>query len=99
MYPECARGPPCPSNWFAPIASTLPLMEGSILEDCHPRLIPHRSPSVILNVMADLGLLLLVLGRRPHLLKLPLGREPSVVPLLSLVPLPLCLLYRSTLNP
>ena len=40
-------------------------------------LTPHRFPSIILNVGADLGLLLLVLGRRPHLLRLMLGLEPG----------------------
>ena len=41
-------------------------------------LIPHHSPSAILNVMADLGLLLLVPGRPPHHLRLP--PPPSSLP-------------------
>ena len=49
-------------------------------------LIPHRSSSVILNVVVDLGLLLLVSGCRPHFLRLLPGLEPSFVPLLPLVP-------------
>ena len=61
-------------------------------------LILHRSPNVILNVVADLGLLLLVPGRLPHLIGLPPGPELSLVPLLPLVPLPLRLLFQSTLN-
>ena len=54
-------------------------MEGSILDFCLPlsevskAFIPHRSPSVILNVVVDLGLLLLVPGRRHLLLRLPFG--------------------------
>ena len=90
------------SNWFAPIASTTRLNEGSILDDCPPHhrrflnaLIPHRSPSVIINVVVDLGLLLLVSGSWPHLLRLTLGPEPSFVSLLPLFSFPLRLLSRA----
>ena len=50
-------------------------------------LIPYRSPSFILNVVADLGLSLLVHGSRPFL-----------VPLLPLVPFSLHLLFWITLS-
>ena len=92
------------SNPFASIASTIPLMEGSILNGCPPPvrrflnvLIPPRSPSVILNVVLDLNLLLLVPGCQPHLLRLPPGPEPNLVPFPP--SLPLRLLFQSTLNP
>ena len=58
-------------------------------------LIPHRSPSVIINVVVDLGLLLLVSGSWPHLLRLTLGPEPSFVSLLPLFSFPLRLLSRA----
>ena len=67
-------------------------------------LIPLRSPIIILNVMADIGLLLLVPGCRAYILRLPPGPESSLVPLLPLVQLPFVqlpfrLLFRSTPNP
>ena len=93
------------SNRFAHIASTVHLIFGSLLEDRHPlrseaskRL--HRSPSVIVNVVADLGLLLLLPGRRPLLLRLlpgP-GPGPGPTPLLPLFSFPLRLLFRRALN-
>ena len=56
-------------------------------------LIPHLSPRVILNVVADLGLLLLVPGRRPRLLRLPPGPESTLVLLLPFFPFPLFILF------
>ena len=86
------------SNRFARIFSTVPLMEGSILDDCSSQVPVQRFlnvlnstplPQVILNVVADIGLLLLVPWWRSHRLRLPPGPEPSLVPLLLFVPLPL----------
>ena len=78
------------SNRFAPIASTIPLIEGMIVLP-HVRkfldvLIPHCSPSVILTVVGNLGELFLVPGLRSQLLKLPPRPEPSLVPLIFLAP-------------
>ena len=55
-------------------------------------LIPHRSPSVILNLVEELGLLLLIALRRPHFRLLP-GPEPSLVPVLPLALFLLRLLF------
>ena len=57
----------------------------------------HRFPSVILNVVADLGLLLLVLELRPHPLGMLLGLEPGPGPLPPLFPFLLRLIFRGTL--
>ena len=62
-------------------------------------LILYRSPSIIVNAVADLSLLLLVAGRQLHFLSLPSAREPSIVILLSLVPFPLRLFFQITLYP
>ena len=94
------------SNRFASIASTVRLMEGSLLEDFPPlrseaskRPHPHSSPSFIPNIVTDLGLLLLVPGSRPHLLRLSPGPEHSHAPLLPLFLFPLRLLFHSSLDP
>ena len=69
--------------------------------------VKQRLPIVIYCLINPTLILYLVLiavdptlqDRWPHLLRLPLGPEPSLVPLLSVVSLTLRLLFQSSLNP